>query len=114
MTHGKVPFMSSNLVQIFQMIREDTIEYSDTITPQCRDLLEGLLNKDYTARIKLEDIKTHPWLALVCERERECVLDTYVCIYRYISRSRICMYLAAYPDLYNIIGVYKPCSESRS
>ena len=61
-THGRVPFLSSNLVQIFQMIREDPIEYSESISPECRDLLEKLLNKDYLARIKLDDIKQHPWL----------------------------------------------------
>lgn len=64
LTHGKVPFMSANLVQIFQMIREDPIQYSETLTPECRDLLEKLLNKEYPARITLTDIKLHPWMAL--------------------------------------------------
>jgi hypothetical protein len=33
---------------------------------ECRDLLEKLLNKDYTARIKLNDIKSHAWMSMVC------------------------------------------------
>jgi serine/threonine protein kinase len=34
----------------------------DSIPSDCRDLLEKLLVKDFTQRIKLEEIKAHPWL----------------------------------------------------
>merc|ERR1712216_194306 len=63
-THGRVPFLSANLVQIFQMIREDPIEFSESLSAECRDLLEKLLDKNMTTRIKLQDIKSHPWLAM--------------------------------------------------
>ena len=63
-THGRVPFLSANLVQIFQMIREDPVEYSESLSAECRDLLEKLLDKNMTTRIKLQDIKSHPWLAM--------------------------------------------------
>eukprot|EP00802_Teleaulax_amphioxeia_P016933 Tamp_17071.p2 GENE.Tamp_17071~~Tamp_17071.p2 ORF type:complete len:304 (-),score=89.29 Tamp_17071:209-1120(-) len=64
MTHGKVPFMSPNLVQIFQMIREDEVQYSEAISPECRDLLEKMLHKDVAQRIKLAEIKCHAWVTM--------------------------------------------------
>ncbi|EKX50285.1 hypothetical protein GUITHDRAFT_85443 [Guillardia theta CCMP2712] len=60
--HGKCPFISNNLVQIFQMIREDPIEFSPTLSHNCRDLLEKILEKDPKKRIQIPDIKNHEWL----------------------------------------------------
>ena len=31
-----------------------------------RDLLEKMLQKDVAARIMLDEIKTHPWVTMVC------------------------------------------------
>ena len=61
--HGKVPFMSPTLVQIFQMIKEEPIVFSPALSAPLRDLLERLLDKDYTRRITIPEIRRHPWMA---------------------------------------------------
>eukprot|EP00293_Proteomonas_sulcata_P009738 CAMPEP_0184301016 /NCGR_PEP_ID=MMETSP1049-20130417/11304_1 /TAXON_ID=77928 /ORGANISM="Proteomonas sulcata, Strain CCMP704" /LENGTH=302 /DNA_ID=CAMNT_0026611881 /DNA_START=166 /DNA_END=1074 /DNA_ORIENTATION=+ len=60
--HGRVPFLSQNMVQIFEMIREQEIEYSPSLSPSLRDLLEKILEKDSSKRIALSEIKKHPWM----------------------------------------------------
>jgi len=59
--HGKCPFMSGNLVAIFQMIRDDEPQFASTLSPNSRDLLEKMLNKNPEARITIPEIVTHPW-----------------------------------------------------
>uniref|UniRef100_A0A7S1DII3 Protein kinase domain-containing protein n=1 Tax=Hemiselmis andersenii TaxID=464988 RepID=A0A7S1DII3_HEMAN len=61
--HGKCPFMSPNLVAIFQMIRENEPVYSPTLSPEARDLLEKLLDKDPATRITISGIMSHQWMA---------------------------------------------------
>mmetsp|Transcript_12775 Transcript_12775/g.30432 ORF Transcript_12775/g.30432 Transcript_12775/m.30432 type:complete len:324 (-) Transcript_12775:87-1058(-) len=60
--HGKCPYMSSNLVQIFQMIREDPVLISASLSPPLIDLLSHMLDKDFKARITVEEILQHPWM----------------------------------------------------
>ena len=60
--HGKCPFMSPNLVAIFQMIRETEPVYSPSLSPAARDLLEKLLDKDPATRIQIPSILSHPWM----------------------------------------------------
>jgi len=59
--HGKCPYMSANLVQIFQMIREDPVVISPSLSPPCIDLLSRMLDKDFTTRITIAEVKSHPW-----------------------------------------------------
>jgi len=60
--HGKCPFMSLNLASIFELIREEQPVYSPTLSPQARDLLEKLLDKDPSTRITIPGIFEHPWM----------------------------------------------------
>eukprot|EP00291_Cryptomonas_curvata_P002657 CAMPEP_0172185954 /NCGR_PEP_ID=MMETSP1050-20130122/20461_1 /TAXON_ID=233186 /ORGANISM="Cryptomonas curvata, Strain CCAP979/52" /LENGTH=283 /DNA_ID=CAMNT_0012860007 /DNA_START=44 /DNA_END=892 /DNA_ORIENTATION=+ len=38
-THGQCPFMAANLMNIYQLIREQEPEYSPSLSADCRDLL---------------------------------------------------------------------------
>ena len=59
--HGKCPFMSGNLVAIFQMIRDDEPQFASTLSSNSRDLLEKMLDKNPQTRITIADIVAHPW-----------------------------------------------------
>ena len=37
------------------------------VSTQARDLIQGLLTTDPERRLKLRDIKTHPWFTQACE-----------------------------------------------
>mmetsp|Transcript_42121 Transcript_42121/g.86060 ORF Transcript_42121/g.86060 Transcript_42121/m.86060 type:complete len:326 (+) Transcript_42121:474-1451(+) len=60
--HGRCPFMSSNLVQIFQMIREEPLTCAASLSNECSNLLSCMLEKDFTKRITLQEMKKHPWM----------------------------------------------------
>mmetsp|Transcript_46452 Transcript_46452/g.145682 ORF Transcript_46452/g.145682 Transcript_46452/m.145682 type:complete len:242 (-) Transcript_46452:399-1124(-) len=60
--HGRSPFICANPLQIYKMIREEPIGFSSHLSPDCRDLLRRLLDKDFRRRIKMKEIREHPWI----------------------------------------------------
>jgi len=59
---GHVPFMADNLADIYECIRNDSVEFPETADPLLRDLLEKMLDKNPKTRIKMPEIKAHPWV----------------------------------------------------
>ena len=45
------------------------ISYTDpafeTVDESCIDLIRGMLEKDQTRRLTIDDVLTHPWLATI-------------------------------------------------
>lgn len=61
---GDVPFKGDNMPQLFKSILSDPFEYPPNlvISPLLHDLISNLLTKDPKKRIKMEEVKNHPWL----------------------------------------------------
>ncbi|KIY43591.1 kinase-like protein [Fistulina hepatica ATCC 64428] len=63
MLTGKMPFgHSAGTVSVAKQVIDDQLDIEEDISPAARDLLQKLLAKSPWARIKLEDIKSHPFL----------------------------------------------------
>jgi len=72
-----VPFHDDNIVALYNKIRiqELTLPDEPNISPEVKDLIQRMLVKDPTHRIKLRDIKTNDWVTgyglypMACEVE---------------------------------------------
>ena len=83
MLYGTVPFKANNMSELHQLIlkgkyslKDDKAELSDV----AKDLIRKLLEPDCRKRIKIEEVRTHPWLSDVTddveifnEAEREII-----------------------------------------
>lgn len=59
---GYLPFDENTMVQLFQKIKNADFEYPDWFSDEARDLLSRTLVPDPSARIKLSEMKSHPWM----------------------------------------------------
>jgi len=59
---GYLPFDENTMVQLFQKIKNADFEYPEWFSDEARDLLSKTLVPDPAARIKLSEMKNHPWM----------------------------------------------------
>merc|ERR1719410_2392034 len=61
---GSLPFHDENIVVIYNKIRSQQLQIppDHELSPELVDLLGSMLEKDPMDRIKLHDIKVHPWV----------------------------------------------------
>ena len=62
-THGTLPFSSTNQVSLMHQILSSHPEINPELSTELRGMIYGLLEKDPTQRITIEQIKKHPWVA---------------------------------------------------
>mmetsp|Transcript_25256 Transcript_25256/g.39417 ORF Transcript_25256/g.39417 Transcript_25256/m.39417 type:complete len:391 (-) Transcript_25256:178-1350(-) len=60
---GEYPFWSDNRREMYEQIIKMPLDFTPYpyVSPLCRDLLEGMLNKDWRQRPTMDQIRTHPW-----------------------------------------------------
>ena len=58
---GFLPFEDENNSILFKKIEECNIHYPDFLSKNCKSLLKSILVKDYNKRIKISEIKKHPF-----------------------------------------------------
>lgn len=63
MVNGELPFEDENMQRLLQKIIYTEPRYSNTISPQLKDLLQRMLTKDPSKRITLQKIKEHHWFS---------------------------------------------------
>merc|ERR1712137_341211 len=56
------PFKGTDLKTLFQNILHGRYELSDTLSPDCRDLIDSMLEIDTSKRITVSGILQHPWV----------------------------------------------------
>jgi len=62
MFHGYPPFSDNNRKTLFNKILHKRVEFGNVnMSPEAKDLIQKLLNKNIDKRIKPSDIKNHPW-----------------------------------------------------
>ncbi|KAK9448910.1 kinase-like domain-containing protein [Limtongia smithiae] len=61
-TVGCLPFWSNNQLDLFELIEKDEFEIPATLSAPLHDLIRALLTKDYTKRIKMTELRVHPWI----------------------------------------------------
>ncbi|KAK7908572.1 hypothetical protein PG985_015875 [Apiospora marii] len=62
--YGRLPFKRDNVLDMYEAIRNDQPEIPDDETPEFRDLITRLLDKDASTRIEMSEIREHPWVTL--------------------------------------------------
>lgn len=58
---GIPPFFGNEPTEVFEAVIRGKYEWSDGVSPQLRDLVNGLLNTDPDARFGLEEVRAHPF-----------------------------------------------------
>ncbi|OHT07205.1 CAMK family protein kinase [Tritrichomonas foetus] len=59
---GSLPWNYQDPNQMFQQITTGSFPMPTGITPQCQDILRGMLNPDASQRFNIDAILMHPWL----------------------------------------------------
>ncbi|CAO3612882.1 unnamed protein product [Mucor fragilis] len=62
LVHGRVPFSNESLLSLHEMILNDPVQYSKNLSENLIDLLQKLLEKDPSKRIRMQDIRNHAWV----------------------------------------------------
>ena len=70
MLSGVPPFYEQDREKLFKSIKYDDPDYPQELSPNCVDLLQGLLKKEVGDRLGcqdngVDDIKNHPWFSIV-------------------------------------------------
>ncbi|KAF9986221.1 hypothetical protein BGZ75_002063 [Mortierella antarctica] len=60
--YGRLPFRSTNIVELNRCIREEDADFDEEQDPNFKRLMERLLKKDPTKRITIEELRNDPWL----------------------------------------------------
>ncbi|KAF2654730.1 Pkinase-domain-containing protein [Lophiostoma macrostomum CBS 122681] len=59
---GRIPFEKHGMIELYQSIRTDDLEFDTAIGDDVNDLLNQLLQKDPDKRINMEQLREHPWV----------------------------------------------------
>ncbi|KAL4438600.1 hypothetical protein ABPG74_015498 [Tetrahymena malaccensis] len=61
MCQGNPPFYHQDLTVLFENIKNQPVQFNENFSPQCKDLLEKMLHKQYEMRPTISEIKSHPY-----------------------------------------------------
>lgn len=69
-TYGHLPFTGESYMQMYKSIQNDPLVFPEdtpekTVSPELKNLIKRMLEKDPKNRIRLADIKNHPWITQV-------------------------------------------------
>ncbi|KAH6684179.1 BcCMK3, calcium/calmodulin-dependent protein kinase [Halenospora varia] len=59
---GRIPFERSGVLELYEAIKNDAVEIEPENDPQFCDLMRRLLDKDPKTRIKMAELREHPWV----------------------------------------------------
>lgn len=62
--YGKVPFHDDNILALYSKIQNDSVQFPDqpVVSEELKDLIRKMLHKDPSQRLKLWQVKEHPWV----------------------------------------------------
>jgi len=59
---GHPPFVANTVLQLYYKIQNDPLTFDQPLDPGLRRLLEGMMVKDASKRMTLQDVLNDPWL----------------------------------------------------
>ncbi|KAI9677514.1 MAG: hypothetical protein M1817_006468 [Caeruleum heppii] len=59
---GHIPFRQTSVLELYEAIRKDGIAFEPNVESDFVDLMTQLLEKDPTKRIKMSELRDHPWV----------------------------------------------------
>ncbi|CAK4747672.1 unnamed protein product [Aphanomyces euteiches] len=71
--YGCLPFQADRIPDLYEKIKNQTVQYPSTIAgesvdPNLINLLQGILKKSPSERLKSDQIRLHPWIRHVFEK----------------------------------------------
>jgi [calcium/calmodulin-dependent protein kinase] kinase len=64
---GRIPFEKHGMIELYQSIRTDPLEFEGECNPELKDLLQRLMEKDPKKRITMEEIRVSWPLASIAQ-----------------------------------------------
>lgn len=62
MVFGFLPFQGENIIDLKDNIQSKPVAIPDSCPEDLKDLLEKLLDKDPNTRIRIDEMRVHPWI----------------------------------------------------
>ncbi|ETN36870.1 uncharacterized protein HMPREF1541_07857 [Cyphellophora europaea CBS 101466] len=62
MKYGRLPFEKGQIIELYDSIRADEPDVAPETNPAFIDLMHRILEKDPTKRIKMPELRAHPWV----------------------------------------------------
>ncbi|KAJ4405447.1 hypothetical protein N0V91_005187 [Didymella pomorum] len=59
---GRIPFEKHGMIELYQAIRMDKVDFDSDCNEDLQNLLRRLLEKDPKKRINIEELREHPWV----------------------------------------------------
>ncbi|KAJ9152011.1 CAMKK/META protein kinase [Pleurostoma richardsiae] len=60
--YGKIPFHGETVLEIYEAIKTQEVDLGEEASDDFKDLMERVLEKDPTKRIKMPELREHPWV----------------------------------------------------
>ncbi|OJD10268.1 CAMKK/CAMKK-META protein kinase [Emergomyces pasteurianus Ep9510] len=60
--YGRIPFEQESIFELYESIRNDEVKYENETNEDFIDLMTNILQKDPTKRIKMAELRNHPWV----------------------------------------------------
>jgi [calcium/calmodulin-dependent protein kinase] kinase len=60
--YGKIPFEKTHLLDMYEAIRSDEFPLPEEQNSTFEDLIRRVLEKDPERRIKMDELRVHPWV----------------------------------------------------
>ncbi|OAX82491.1 CAMKK/CAMKK-META protein kinase [Emergomyces africanus] len=60
--YGRIPFEQESIFELYESIRNDEVKYENETNEDFIDLMTNILQKDPTKRIKMPELRNHPWV----------------------------------------------------
>ncbi|KAI9779276.1 MAG: hypothetical protein M1816_003639 [Peltula sp. TS41687] len=60
--YGRIPFEKHGFLELYDAIRNDDVKYEPDTDPALVELMKRILEKDPTRRIKMTELREHPWV----------------------------------------------------
>jgi len=67
---GVFPFEGTSICALFKNISDGLLKIPAWVDPSLSDLIHSILNKDYTQRFSIQQIREHPWMSMKLKREK--------------------------------------------
>ncbi|KAH7357450.1 kinase-like domain-containing protein [Pyrenochaeta sp. MPI-SDFR-AT-0127] len=59
---GRIPFEKQGMIDLYQAIRMDSLEFESECSDELKELLQSLMEKDPQKRITMDQLREHPWV----------------------------------------------------
>ncbi|EWC45054.1 hypothetical protein DRE_06193 [Drechslerella stenobrocha 248] len=60
--YGRLPFDHDSIMELYESIRSEEVQYSNDTPPELIDLFKRLFQKDPAQRITMDELRVHPWI----------------------------------------------------